>query len=493
MVDGHIVASFRGCNTVLRIDPDDASSHKVVWRLALTNLSDEQWDGLGKGPAPLDIIGDAEGQFCGQHGSSLLPNGHLILFDNWRPRACTIRGSTPNCLRDRAAMYSRAVEYALDVDNGEAVFLRDHSLGGTRSRRGAIHGHVEALPNGDWLIGWGGSSAGPSSPYVSVTQVDPDTGEEKFSIALLKAGGSSESIRPIPLTPVALADVLPPLEASIVAGAHTSTVHEGAADRPTVAVAFNRPVVDVASTSSVSVSGASIEGVAALVESGAPANAYVFTLVPDGETDIGFSLLAGMDCDTDPAGVCTADNTTLSVVPAAAHTIAFSAPTPAGVSVSESVLTVTEQDTTGDTYTVVLDTEPTANVTVTVGGHAGSDVTVNPTSLTFTSLDWSTAQTVTVTAGNDADLANETVTLTHSAASSDSDYSGVLIAAVTVTVSDNDTAQVTGVMVAPGDAQLVVRWTAVSNATGYRVQWKSGAAGLQHRQPPGCHRVGFDH
>ena len=80
MVDGHIVASFRGCNTVLGIDPDDASSHKVVWRLALTNLSDEQWDGLGKGPPPLDIIGDAEGQFCGQHGSSLLPNGkpHLV-------------------------------------------------------------------------------------------------------------------------------------------------------------------------------------------------------------------------------------------------------------------------------------------------------------------------------------------------------------------------------------------------------------------------------
>ena len=213
------------------------------------------------------------------------------------------------------------------------------------------------------------------------------------------------------------------------------------------------------------------------MESGAPANAYVFTLVPDGDADIGFSLLVGMGCDTDPGGVCTADNTTLSVVPAAAHTIAFSAPTPAGVSVSESALTVTEQDTTGDTYTVVLDTEPTANVTVTVGGHAGSDVTVNPTSLTFTSLDWSTAQTVTVTAGNDADLANETVTLTHSAASSDSDYSGVLIAAVTVTVSDNDTAQVTGVMVTPGDAQLVVRWTAVSNATGYRVQWKSGAQG----------------
>ena len=323
MVDGHIVASFRGCSTVLRIDPDLATGDKVVWRLALTNLSDEQWDGLGKGPPPLDIIGDAEGQFCGQHGSSVLPNGHLILFDNGR-LCMDDPWLNTQLLARPGGDYSRAVEYALDLDNGEAVFLRDHSLGGTRSRTGRVHGHVEALDNGDWLIGWG--AEGTAKPYESVTQVDPNTGEEKFSIALLlNANGSSESIRPIPLTPVALADVLPPLEASIVAGARTSTVHEGAADRPTVAVAFNRPVVDFASTESAGVSGASIEGVAALVESGAPANAYVFTLVPDGDADIGFSLLVGMGCDTDPAGVCTADNTMLSVVPAASHTIGYEA------------------------------------------------------------------------------------------------------------------------------------------------------------------------
>ena len=55
-----------------------------------------------------------------------------------------------------------------------------------------------------------------------------------------------------------------------------------------------------------------------------------------------------------------------------------------GVTVSTTALTVTEQDTTGDSYTVVLDTEPTANVVVTVAGHAGTDVTPNPTTLTFT-------------------------------------------------------------------------------------------------------------
>ena len=40
-----------------------------------------------------------------------------------------------------------------------------------------------------------------------------------------------------------------------------------------------------------------------------------------------------------------------------------------------------------------------------------------------------------------------------------------------------DLAQVMGVGVVPGNAQLVVTWTAVDNATGYKVQWMSGGQG----------------
>ena len=112
----------------------------------------------------------------------------------------------------------------------------------------------------------------------------------------------------------------------------------------------------------------------------------------------------------------------------------------AGVTVSTSALTVTEEDTTGNTYTVVLDSQPTANVTVTVAGHAGTDVTLTPSILTFTTTTWGTAQTVTVKAGNDTDTTNDTVTLTHSAASTDSNYGGITIGSVVVTVADNDTA-----------------------------------------------------
>ena len=163
-----------------------------------------------------------------------------------------------------------------------------------------------------------------------------------------------------------------------------------------------------------------------------------------------------------------------------------------GVSVSRTALTVTEEDMTGDSYTVVLNTRPTANVTVTVAGHAGTDVILTPSSgtLTFTPMNWDTAQTMTVKAGNDADTADDTVTLTHSAATSDTSYDGITIAGVTVTVNDTTPPpppppppairappQVIGVMVAPDNAQLVVNWTAVANATGYKVQWKSGILG----------------
>ena len=126
----------------------------------------------------------------------------------------------------------------------------------------------------------------------------------------------------------------------------------------------------------------------------------------------------------------------------------------AGVTVSKSALTVTEEDTTGNTYTLVLDTRPTANVTVTVAGHGGTDVTLTSSSftsstpsssiLTFTTANWNLAQTVTVKADNDTDTTNDMVTLTHSAASADSNYGGITIGSVVVTVADNDTARVTG-------------------------------------------------
>ena len=153
-----------------------------------------------------------------------------------------------------------------------------------------------------------------------------------------------------------------------------------------------------------------------------------------------------------------------------------------GVTVSETALTVPEGGTAGETYTVVLDSQPTADVVVTVAGHAGTEVTPSPTSLTFTTSNWNDAHTVTVKAGDDADTLDDTVTLTHSAASTDSNYEGITIGNVTVTVNDDDTTNTpaTGAPTIRGTVQVGETLTAYTagitddeglNNVSYGYQW----------------------
>ena len=59
---------------------------------------------------------------------------------------------------------------------------------------------------------------------------------------------------------------------------------------------------------------------------------------------------------------------------------------------------------------------------------------MSPAPLTFTTTTWSTEQTVTVSAGQDDDAANDMATLTHVA--SGADYGSVDNAILTVTVTD---------------------------------------------------------
>ena len=105
---------------------------------------------------------------------------------------------------------------------------------------------------------------------------------------------------------------------------------------------------------------------------------------------------------------------------------------------SVASLEVDEGDVSGESYTVRLDTLPSATVTVTVSGHAGSDVSVSATALTFSTANWDTVQTVTVTAAHDADATNDTVTLSHGA--SGGGYGSVSAVTVAVTVDDDDSA-----------------------------------------------------
>ena len=106
----------------------------------------------------------------------------------------------------------------------------------------------------------------------------------------------------------------------------------------------------------------------------------------------------------------------------------------AGVRVDPVELTVEEG--TEETYTVVLNTAPSADVMVAV--TAGEDLTVSPASLTFTAGDWSTVQTVRVTAGEDDDAEDETETIAHAVTSTDAAYNGLAVEEVKVIVADDE-------------------------------------------------------
>ena len=113
----------------------------------------------------------------------------------------------------------------------------------------------------------------------------------------------------------------------------------------------------------------------------------------------------------------------------------------AGVTLSETSLGIDEGGS-GD-YTVVLTSEPTADVTIESRAPAGSDLTVNPSSLTFTSGNWESHQTVAVSAADDNDFTDDTGTITHQVRSSDSDYNNRSVGSVAVTVDDDEEVPVT--------------------------------------------------
>ena len=81
---------------------------------------------------------------------------------------------------------------------------------------------------------------------------------------------------------------------------------------------------------------------------------------------------------------------------------------------SETELTVTEGETTGATYTLVLDAQPSSELTFDIAAAHDSTAEADPSSITFTTDDWSTPQTVTLTAREDNDVLNRERLVLHS-------------------------------------------------------------------------------
>ena len=112
-------------------------------------------------------------------------------------------------------------------------------------------------------------------------------------------------------------------------------------------------------------------------------------------------------------------------------------PTPQGLVVSHTALTVNEAGQ--NSFTVKLATAPTSDVTVSIAksGAADPDISANKSTLTFTAANWDVAQTVTVSAIADPDTADGSATFTVSS-------SGLSSKSVVATEDDDDTTRQPG-------------------------------------------------
>ena len=177
LVDGDILASFRNCGTVLRIDRSGATG-AVEWQVGGSSANPQT--------AFRQITGDddARNEFCAQHNPSQIGD-KVVLFDN---------GNFCVGARKGNPIFSRVVEY--DISSGsEARFSREY-------RRLAGHGYaryeggVTVLDNGNWLISWGYplDYTVAVDELITISEVNP-SGEPVFQMNMSGDGYLVSSYR----------------------------------------------------------------------------------------------------------------------------------------------------------------------------------------------------------------------------------------------------------------------------------------------------------
>jgi len=154
-----------------------------------------------------------------------------------------------------------------------------------------------------------------------------------------------------------------------------------------------------------------------------------------------------------------------------------------GVSTTESV-TITDDDTAGvtitassgstavvegqaaDTYTVKLNARPTSDVTVNMSYNT-DELSLDKTSLTFTTNNWNATQTVSVSGVLDGVAENtETHTILHTTRSDDTPFNLLPVASVDVEVTNSDELAVTIEGPSVGAVGVGSTFMGVGNASG---------------------------
>lgn len=118
-LDGGVIVSYRDISAIVKVD---RKTHQIIWQLGGTHNQ-------------FTFVGDPLGGFDGQHTARILPNGHLLIFDN---------GWT------HSPPASRAVEYALDPVQKTATMVWQYSA--NPSIFNDFTGSAQRLENGNTVV-----------------------------------------------------------------------------------------------------------------------------------------------------------------------------------------------------------------------------------------------------------------------------------------------------------------------------------------------------
>ncbi len=211
----------------------------------------------------------------------------------------------------------------------------------------------------------------------------------------------------------------------------TEVAEDSSGEQMEVTATLDGATLGTATAVTVSVAG----GTATAGEDFSEVSAFTVTIAAGDASGTGTFTLAPVNDDVDESDETVTVSgavTGLTVNPSGGLTLTITDDDERGVRVSPTALTVREAGTA--TYEVVLDSQPTDRVDVTV--TASGDATVDAQTLSFTTENWSTAQTVTVTGSQDTDATAGSATITHEA--NGGDYVDVAGDTVNVTVTDDD-------------------------------------------------------
>jgi len=154
------------------------------------------------------------------------------------------------------------------------------------------------------------------------------------------------------------------------------------------------------------------------------------------DSSVGYSIVTAAAQSTDSA------YSGLSVVDVSVTNLDDEVSSPAVIVTPTTGLVTTEAGGKA-TFSVVLAAAPTGSVGITLASSDSTEGTLDKTTLIFSTVNWATPQTVTVTGADDAvDDGNVSYSIVTGIVSSDPNYSSLDVPDVSVSNTDNDEAEI---------------------------------------------------